>query len=70
MVCEIINERNVQLYFNSENILLILGQDLQSIAPVLRAAAVPLLEQETCRMTDINGGRQQPILDTMLCAGN
>lgn len=51
------------------------SQDSKSIAPILRAAAVPLLEQNTCRRSDVHGDRddgkkqQQPILDTMLCAG-
>lgn len=35
----------------------------------LRAAAVPLLSQEKCRGAEIYGGRRQPILDSMLCAG-
>lgn len=44
-------------------------EDGETFAPVLRAAAVPIVDIETCRMLGIYGGRQQPILDTMLCAG-
>ncbi|CAH1377033.1 hypothetical protein MTP99_018447 [Tenebrio molitor] len=40
------------------------------LSPVLRSAAVPLLSLETCRKDGIYGGRQQPILDSMLCAGH
>lgn len=39
------------------------------MASILRAAAVPLLDIDICRNTEVNGGRQQTILDTMLCAG-
>jgi len=46
------------------------AEDLKSLAPTLKVAAVPLLDLETCRQSSINGGRQQEILDTMLCAGN
>lgn len=46
-----------------------LAEDKKSLAPTLRAAAVPLLDMETCRMSDVNGGRSQSILDTMICAG-
>lgn len=46
-----------------------LADDTKSIAPVLKAAAVPLLDLDTCRSRDVNGGRHQSILDTMLCAG-
>lgn len=45
------------------------GEDKLSLAPVLRAAAVPLLDQNTCKSSEVNGGRNQPILDSMLCAG-
>ncbi|XP_031629228.1 serine protease 30-like [Contarinia nasturtii] len=45
------------------------NEDNKSMAAVLRAAAVPLLDLETCRMSDVNGGRSQSILDTMICAG-
>lgn len=45
------------------------GTDKKSIAPVLRAAAVPLLDQSTCKSSEVNGGRNQQILDSMLCAG-
>lgn len=45
------------------------AEDNRSLAPTLRAAAVPLLDMETCRMSDVNGGRSQSILDTMICAG-
>ncbi|XP_018572875.1 trypsin-like [Anoplophora glabripennis] len=40
------------------------------LSPVLRAAAVPVLSLETCRKKGIYGGRQQQILDSMLCAGH
>ena len=43
--------------------------DARSLSSVLRAAAVPLLAQDTCRGVDVLGGRAQPILDGMLCAG-
>ncbi|XP_026471217.1 serine protease 33-like [Ctenocephalides felis] len=45
------------------------AEDKNRPAPVLRAAAVPLLDLRTCRMSGVYGGRQQPILDTMICAG-
>lgn len=47
----------------------ILAEDLKSIPSVLQAAAVPLLDLKTCRKENVNGGRQQEVLDTMLCAG-
>lgn len=51
-------------------VLLNLAEDNKSLAyHGLRAAAVPLLDLETCRMSDVNGGRSQSILDTMICAG-
>lgn len=45
------------------------ADDTKSIAPVLKAAAVPLLDMDTCRSKEVNGGRYQTILDTMICAG-
>lgn len=36
---------------------------------MLHSAAVPVLSTETCLRSDIYGGRQQPILNSMLCAG-
>lgn len=39
------------------------------ISPVLRTAVVPLLSSDVCRENSIYGGRQQSILDTMVCAG-
>ncbi|KAJ1529299.1 hypothetical protein ONE63_006095 [Megalurothrips usitatus] len=42
---------------------------VDTLSPVLRAAAVPLLAQDTCRGADVLGGRRQPILDGMICAG-
>ncbi|XP_041970619.1 tryptase-like [Aricia agestis] len=45
------------------------SEGTESFAPVLRAAAVPILELSTCRKSQVLGGRQQPILDSMLCAG-
>ncbi|KAK4873689.1 hypothetical protein RN001_013049 [Aquatica leii] len=39
------------------------------ISPTLKAAVVPLLSLDTCRKDGIYGGRQQPILDSMVCAG-
>lgn len=41
-----------------------------NLSPILRSAAVPLLSLETCRRDGVYGGRQQEILDTMLCAGH
>ncbi|KAF6213394.1 hypothetical protein GE061_011113, partial [Apolygus lucorum] len=43
--------------------------DEKSLASTLRAASVPLLSQSTCRQQDVYGGREQNILDSMLCAG-
>ncbi|XP_017774566.1 PREDICTED: brain-specific serine protease 4-like [Nicrophorus vespilloides] len=43
--------------------------DPERISPILRSAAVPLISLDTCRQSGIYGGRQQPILDSMLCAG-
>lgn len=40
-----------------------------TVSGELRAAAVPLLSQDKCRSAEIYGGRRQPILDSMLCAG-
>lgn len=37
---------------------------------VLRSAAVPILSLDTCRKKEVYGGRYQPILDSMLCAGH
>lgn len=45
------------------------GDNLDSLPDVLHAAGVPILDLETCRRPDIYGGRQQAILDTMVCAG-
>ncbi|KAG7295693.1 hypothetical protein JYU34_021979 [Plutella xylostella] len=44
-------------------------ESTESFAPVLRAAAVPVLDLATCRKSQVLGGRQQAILDSMLCAG-
>ncbi|XP_063545579.1 serine protease 27-like [Cydia strobilella] len=44
-------------------------ESTESFAPVLRAAAVPVLDLATCRKDQILGGRQQAILDSMICAG-
>lgn len=41
----------------------------ETFAPVLRAADVPLMDLDTCRKSQVLGGRQQPILDSMICAG-
>ncbi|KPJ19655.1 Urokinase-type plasminogen activator [Papilio machaon] len=41
----------------------------ETFAPVLRAADVPLMDLDTCRKRQVLGGRQQPILDSMICAG-
>lgn len=40
------------------------------LSPTLKAAAVPVLSLDTCRNSDIYGGKQQQILDSMLCAGH
>ncbi|KAJ0182962.1 hypothetical protein K1T71_000938 [Dendrolimus kikuchii] len=44
-------------------------ESTESFAPVLRAAAVPVLDLTTCRKNHVLGGRQQEILDSMICAG-
>ncbi|XP_059057775.1 serine protease 30-like [Achroia grisella] len=44
-------------------------ESTESFAPVLRAASVPVLDLATCRANQVLGGRQQAILDSMLCAG-
>ncbi|GBP57058.1 Plasma kallikrein [Eumeta japonica] len=41
----------------------------ENFSPVLRAAAVPVMDLTVCRKNQVLGGRQQPILDTMICAG-
>ncbi|XP_045458027.1 trypsin-like [Melitaea cinxia] len=45
------------------------AEGTENFAPVLRAAAVPVLDQTTCRKEKVLGGCQQTILDSMLCAG-
>ncbi|XP_039752290.1 trypsin-like [Pararge aegeria] len=45
------------------------AEGTDNFAPVLRAAAVPVLDQTTCRKEKVLGGCQQTILDSMLCAG-
>ncbi|XP_049883888.1 trypsin-like isoform X2 [Pectinophora gossypiella] len=45
------------------------AESTESFAPVLRAAAVPVLDLTTCRKNQVLGGRQQAILDSMICAG-
>ncbi|XP_053622053.1 trypsin-like isoform X1 [Plodia interpunctella] len=45
------------------------AEGTESFAPVLRAASVPVLDLATCRKSQVLGGRQQPILDSMICAG-
>ncbi|KAG6454606.1 hypothetical protein O3G_MSEX008780 [Manduca sexta] len=45
------------------------GESNENFAPVLRAAAVPVMDLATCRKNQVLGGRQQPILDSMICAG-
>lgn len=47
-----------------------LEDDMTSLAEVLQAASVPLLDLETCRQDNVYGGRHQFILDSMLCAGS
>lgn len=49
---------------------ILLEDDMTSLPKVLQAAAVPLLDLETCRHDDVYGGRHQFILDSMLCAGS
>ncbi|GJQ80045.1 hypothetical protein Trydic_g5024 [Trypoxylus dichotomus] len=39
------------------------------LSPVLQTAIVPLLSLDVCRENKVYGGRQQDILDTMVCAG-
>ncbi|KAG8293042.1 trypsin-1-like [Homalodisca vitripennis] len=43
--------------------------DLESLSDELQAASVPVLDQHTCRQSDVYGGRDQSILDSMVCAG-
>lgn len=45
------------------------ANDQDSLSLVLRAASVPLVPLDRCRSSDLYGGRKQPILDSMLCAG-
>ncbi|XP_068622149.1 trypsin-like [Battus philenor] len=45
------------------------AEGTETFAPILRAADVPLMDLETCRKNQVLGGRQQPILDSMICAG-
>ncbi|XP_004930845.2 trypsin-like [Bombyx mandarina] len=45
------------------------AEGTETFAPVLRAASVPVLDLATCRQSHVLGGRQQPILDSMICAG-
>ncbi|XP_063836446.1 trypsin-like [Ostrinia nubilalis] len=45
------------------------AESTESFAPVLRAASVPVLDLATCRKNQVLGGRQQAILDSMICAG-
>ncbi|KAJ2943339.1 hypothetical protein O0L34_g12145 [Tuta absoluta] len=45
------------------------AETTEDFAPALRAAAVPVLDLNTCRKSNILGGRQQAILDSMICAG-
>ncbi|VVD06090.1 unnamed protein product [Leptidea sinapis] len=45
------------------------AESTENFAPVLRAAAVPVLDLATCRKEQVLGGRQQTILDSMICAG-
>ncbi|CAG4948952.1 unnamed protein product [Parnassius apollo] len=45
------------------------AESTETFAPTLRAAEVPLMDLETCRKNQVLGGRQQPILDSMICAG-
>ncbi|KAF9794087.1 hypothetical protein SFRURICE_013552 [Spodoptera frugiperda] len=44
-------------------------ENTENFAPILRAAAVPVLDLNTCRKSQVLGGRQQTILDSMICAG-
>ncbi|GLV41815.1 uncharacterized protein CBL_13547, partial [Carabus blaptoides fortunei] len=44
-------------------------EDVDTISDTVQAAGVPILDPDTCRRPEINGGRQQAILDTMICAG-
>lgn len=43
--------------------------DLESLSEELQAASVPVLDLQTCRQQDVYGGRDQSILDSMVCAG-
>ncbi|XP_072948636.1 trypsin-like [Epargyreus clarus] len=46
------------------------AEGTETFAPVLRAAAVPVMDLATCRKSQVLGGRQQAILDSMVCAGS
>lgn len=63
------SDENIISFFVKWYLFWYIAEDNKSLAPVLRAAAVPLLDLETCRMSDVHGGRSQGILDTMMCAG-
>ncbi|CAH2056129.1 unnamed protein product, partial [Iphiclides podalirius] len=45
------------------------AEGTETFSPILRAAEVPLMDLDTCRKNQVLGGRQQPILDSMICAG-
>ncbi|XP_026735122.1 trypsin-like [Trichoplusia ni] len=45
------------------------AENTENFAPVLRAAQVPVMDLTTCRKSHVLGGRQQAILDSMICAG-
>lgn len=47
----------------------VIADDLESLSDTLQVAAVPLWDLETCRRSDVYGGRDQSILDSMICAG-
>ena len=68
------HDRFIYVLIKNINVLILIylleGTDTeQNFAPVLRAAAVPVLDQNTCRKEKVLGGCQQTILDSMLCAG-
>ncbi|XP_032525716.2 trypsin-like [Danaus plexippus] len=44
-------------------------ESTENFSPVLRAAAVPVLDLATCRRDKVLGSCKQTILDSMICAG-
>ncbi|XP_044739091.1 trypsin-1-like [Chrysoperla carnea] len=45
------------------------GDDLDTQSTILQAITVPIIDTAKCRSSTFYGGRQQKILDSMMCAG-